>query len=142
MKKISLVLLVTTMLFWVGSSIALERPGILIPPTKSRQASSPDQSIISGKLLAENLEYKTFIISAPFTDFADSVRSLTLLPGGKVQSKYVIVNRWEIGRDNSLRFFHVDELRATFKYQEKEKALIAEPIIVGQQAYIRLRVAR
>ena len=141
MKKIKIFMLVSVMLIWAGSSSA-QRPGLLVPPTRARQASNSDQSIISGRLLAENLENRTFIFSSPFTDFNNSVKSLTLLPGGKVQSKDTNVTRWEIGRDNSLRFFLVDELRATFRYRESEHALIAEPIILGKQAYIRLRLAR
>ena len=106
--------------------------------TAAKRAASSDQSIIAGRLVERNLINRTFVLSAPLTNFNAKTPTLTLLSGGKVQSRDTIVNRWDIGPNNSLNFYIVDELRANFRYDPSERALVARPFIVGKQAHIRM----
>ena len=103
--------------------------------TKAKEAASSDQSLIAGQLDARALTNRTFVFMAPLT--SDKVLTLTLLAGGKVQSNDTIVNRWDIS-GNSLNFYIVDELRASFRYDSSKKALVAKPFLVGKQATIKM----
>ena len=114
-------------------------PSSVLAKTAAEKAASADQSLIAGQLDARALTNRTFVFMAPLT--SDKVLSLILLSGGKVQSNDTIVNRWDIGYGNSLNFYIVDELRASFRYDPKYKALVAKPFLVGQQATIKMWLA-
>ena len=114
---------------------------VTLARSAAEKAANPDQSLIAGKLTKEKLVNKTFVFSSRMTDFSDRILSLTLLENGKVQSRDTSVTGWKIGSDNSLNFYVADEMRASFRYNPKVKALVAKPFILRQQAYIKMWLA-